>query len=81
MMQGLPLICTDFELWKEVVENNECGICVNSKNSEQVASTIKYLITNKELAIKMGDNGQRIIKEKYNWSTQEQILLNVYNNL
>lgn len=81
MMQGLPLVCTDFDLWKEVVADNNCGICVNSKKPEQVAAAITKIANDKLLAAQMGQNGQRIIREKYNWSTQESILLDVYNKL
>ena len=29
MYAGLPLLCTDFILWKEIIEKEQCGICVN----------------------------------------------------
>lgn len=81
MMHGLPLVCTDFDLWKEVVADNNCGICVNSKNPEQVATAIKKIAENKAFATQMGQNGQRIIREKYNWGTQEKKLLKVYSRI
>ena len=81
MMHGLPLVCTDFDLWKEIVTGNNCGICVNPKSPEQVASAIKKIANDNELAAQMGQNGQRIILDKYNWGTQELAMLNVYNNL
>lgn len=81
MMQGLPLVCTDFDLWKEVVADNNCGICVNSKNPEQVASAIKKIANDDALAAQMGLNGQQIIRDKYNWGTQEKIMLNLYKKI
>lgn len=81
MMAGLPIICTDFVLWKEIVEKNRCGICVNPYNLDEIINAIEFFKKNKNIAIEMGKNGQKIIKEKYNWATQEQSLINVYNNL
>lgn len=81
MMEGLPIICTDFTLWKEIVEQNNCGICVNPYNIEEIAHAINYLATHKDVAEEMGKNGQKIIMDEYNWSTQEIKLLEVYKSL
>ena len=30
MYYGLPIICTDFDLWKEIIDKYKCGIYVKS---------------------------------------------------
>jgi glycosyltransferase involved in cell wall biosynthesis len=81
MLAGLPVICTDFILWKEVVEENNCGICVNPKNVNEIVDAIKYLSDNPSIAEQMGANGQKIVLEKYNWNHEEKKLLEVYRSL
>lgn len=81
MMVGIPVICTDFELWKEIVEGNHCGICVNPYDSNDLIKAINYLIENRDVAIRMGDNGRKAVKEKYNWATQEKVLFDLYQSL
>ncbi len=81
MMVGIPVICTDFELWKEIVEGNNCGICVNPYDSIELVKAINYLLENKDIAKQMGDNGKKAVVEKYNWSTQEKVLLDMYEQL
>ena len=77
-LMGLPVVCTDFDLWKDIIEKEHCGICVNPYNVEEVKQAIVKLIDNPELAKEMGQNGQRAVIEKYNWKTEEAKLLNLY---
>lgn len=77
MEYGLPVIATDLEVWKEIVPN-KCGICVNPYNIEEIHDAIKFLVDNPDKAKEMGRVGQRLVKEKYNWNSQEKILLDLY---
>lgn len=81
MMAGLPVICTDFELWKEIIEKNNCGICVNPHNEAEITDALSVIFSNKEEAKKMGENGRKMVKKHYNWSTQEEILIKLYKKL
>lgn len=78
MMAGIPVIATGFDLWKEVVEGNDCGICVNHSDIDQIAKAIGYYLENPQEAKRQGDNGRRAVREKYNWTTQEQVLIHIY---
>jgi len=81
MCFSLPVICTDFVLWKEIIEKYKCGICLNPNNIDEIRSAIKYLVENKEEAYQMGQNGRRAILEEYNWNTQEKIYLDMIKKL
>ncbi|MEM3112421.1 MAG: glycosyltransferase family 4 protein [Candidatus Anstonellales archaeon] len=81
MSAGLPVISSDFPLWKEVIEGNKCGICVNPLNPEEIAEAIKYLVNNPEEAREMGKSGKRVVLEKYNWDKEKEKLLVLYRNI
>ncbi|MCO6499782.1 MAG: glycosyltransferase family 4 protein [Vicingus serpentipes] len=81
MAAGLPIIASNFPLWKSIIENNECGICVNPLNPKEIKEAIEYILNNPELASIMGRNGKKLVKEKYNWSIEENKLLNFYSSL
>lgn len=81
MSAGVPVIGSDFPLWKQIIENNECGICVNPLNPEAIAQAIDYLVTHPDRAQEMGCNGQRAVHEQYNWSVEEKKLLGLYKTL
>lgn len=81
MIAGLPIICTDFTLWKEFVEEYQCGICVNPEDVQSVESVIIQLLSNPELCRSMGINGQRAIKEKFNWNIEKEKLFELYRRI
>ena len=81
MSSGLCVIGSNFKLWKDIIEGNEVGICVDPKNSDEIKNAIIYLAQNPELVKKMGSNGIKAIKEVYNWSIEEKKLLDLYENL
>lgn len=81
MSSGIPVIGSFFPLWKEILEKNRCGICVNPESPQEIAEAIKYLINNPEKSRKMGENGRKIVLEKYNWSIEKQKLISIYHSL
>lgn len=81
MRAGLPVICTNFELWRNIINEYKCGICVNPQDEKNIYDAIKCLTNNYELACEMGKNAKRAVIEKYNWNTQEKVLLEIYSNM
>ena len=81
MAARLPIISSDIKLWKDIVEGNNCGICVNPLNSEEIGDAINYIINNPIEAQKMGENGRDAVLKKYNWSIEEKKLFEVYGEL
>lgn len=81
MYAGLPIICTDFDLWREFVERYHCGICVDPENVDEIADAIRYLLDNLEEAQRMGENGRRAVEQEFNWGVEEKKLLELYEEL
>jgi glycosyltransferase involved in cell wall biosynthesis len=81
MAAGLPVIASNFPLWKSIVEGNNCGVCVDPLNSKEISEAITMILSNPENAKEMGENGKRIVKEKYNWALEEKKLTEFYNGL
>lgn len=81
MSAGIPVIASNFPLWKEIIEGNECGLCVDPGDPKAIASAIDYLMRNPEAAEQMGRNGKQAVENKYNWGVEEVKLLNFYEGL
>lgn len=81
MGAGIPVIASDFPLWKEIIEKNDCGICVNPLESKQIADAITWLIENPKKAEDMGQRGLKMVMEKYNWVKEEKKLVDIYNSI
>lgn len=81
MAAGIPLICSDFPLWKDIVQGSQCGICVPPERTEEIKKAVRYLLDNPDEAKKMGDNGKKAVSEQYNWNKEKTRLLEVYKDL
>ena len=78
MAAGLPVIASDFPLWRQIVTEADCGICVDPTDSDQIANAITELMSNPARRLEMGRNGIRAVLSLYNWSTEEQKLIGLY---
>lgn len=81
MSSCIPVIGSNFDLWKSIIEDNNCGICVDPDKPEDIAKAMKHLQENPDIALKMGENGQKAVIEKYNWNKEEEKLFNVYKKV
>ena len=81
MAAGIPVIASNFPLWKNIIEKNKCGLCVNPLDPKEIARAIEYLLTHPEEARKMGENGRRAVEKQYNWEMEAEKLLSLYEGL
>jgi len=81
MAAGIPPIASNFPLWREIVEGNDCGLCVDPLDPAAIAKAIDYLVTHPEEACRMGENGRRAVLGKYNWSIEEAKLISLYSRV
>lgn len=81
MAAGIPPISSNFPLWREIVEGNDCGICVDPLDPKAIANAIDYLVANPDEARRLGENGSRAVKEKYNWLIEETKLVEFYKRV
>lgn len=68
---GLPIICTDFEVWREFIDKNQCGFCITPGDNSALKESITYLLNNPERAHEMGARARKAVAEFYNWSRIE----------
>lgn len=81
MASGLAVIASDIPLWKEIIEESKCGICVNPLNSKDIANAVDEMIQNPEALKEMGANGRNAVVQKFNWSNEEEKLLILYRTI
>lgn len=81
MAAGIPVIASNFPLWKLIIEDNNCGICVNPNSPQEIAEAISTLVDNPKLSEELGENGRKAVLEKYNWESEKTNLLQFYDKI
>ena len=78
MQQSIPVIYTNFSIWREMGEEYKFGIAVNPYDKKELIAAVKYLFDNRDEAKKMGCEGKRAVLEKYNWQQYENTFFELY---
>jgi glycosyltransferase involved in cell wall biosynthesis len=81
MSAGIPVIASDFPLWREIILGSKCGICVDPGDPTAIATAIDTLVGDKKLAEQLGQNGKHAVHETYNWQREEPKLIELYQEL
>jgi len=78
---GIPVIASDFPFIREVVLEADCGLLVQPDNVQEIARAMNHLLHNAGGAKRMGENGLRAVRERYNWQAEEKKLRSLYRAL
>ncbi|MHC8514317.1 glycosyltransferase family 4 protein [Sporosarcina sp. ITBMC105] len=81
MAAGIPVIASDFPVWRGIIEQLKCGICVDPLNPSDIADAINWILENPQEAEQMGKNGRQLIETKYNWEVESLKLIEIYESL
>lgn len=81
MAAGLPVIASNFPLWKRLISDTKCGICVDPEKPQEIADAVDYLLLNPVEAQAMGKNGRKAVVDLYNWDNERAKLVAMYDSL
>lgn len=79
MAAGIPIIASDFPVWRKMVDDVGCGLLVDPLDPQAIAQAMDYIVDNPEEAAEMGMRGLRAAKTTYNWHTEVQALIQFYH--
>lgn len=78
---GIPVIVSDVGGLPEVVINEFTGLIVQKDSVKEASEAMIKLISNEKLREEMSKNGRNFVAEKYNWSENSKIMLNLYESI
>jgi hypothetical protein len=81
MAAGLPVVVSDFPMWRRIVEEAGCGLLVDPLDPAAIAGAIRRLLADPVEAEAMGRRGRTAIVDRFAWHTEEAKLLNLYSHL
>lgn len=67
-----PVVASNVHGVKDLVENGKTGLLFRHKDPADLANKIDYLLDNKEVAKRMGENGYNLVKSKYTTSIMSE---------
>ena len=81
MSVGLPVVASDFPLWRRLINEVGCGITVNPQEPNAIAEAVEFLLTHPNEAEAMGRLGRKAVKEQFNWESEASKLIQLYADL
>lgn len=74
----VPVVATNTEGYREVVNDGVTGIILKDRKPETMAAEIQRLLDDSELSKTLGINGRKRVMELYDWDIDVSIMENLY---
>jgi glycosyltransferase involved in cell wall biosynthesis len=81
MGAGLPLIASDFPLWRNLLGDLGCAFFVDPMNPREIARAIEFVLTHPSECEEMGRLGQLAVLDRFNWDSEATKLVELYNQI
>jgi len=81
MAAGLPIIASDFPVWRGILQSSGCACLVDPLSPEQIAEAIRGLYSDPDRCFRMGERAKESVRKSYNWETESAGLLEAYDHL
>lgn len=81
MAARLPVIASDFPLWRELILSEGCGLVVNPLDPAAIARAMIAVTENATQAAAMGARGCAAVHTRLNWSSEGTRLVRFYSRL
>lgn len=81
MAAGIPIVCSSFPRWREIVEGGRVGICLNPDNVQEGLESLLALAADAARLERMASRGRRAVMEKFNWESEMAKLCLLYEQL
>lgn len=65
----------------DYIEDGKNALLVKPNDPKELTDAISYLLENPDVAEKLGENGRKIVQEKFNTKTQAKSLVNIYKKV
>jgi glycosyltransferase involved in cell wall biosynthesis len=78
LASGKPALGFNLDGTPEVIIDNETGYCAPAKDIETIIASAIHILSTPGLAEKLGENGKKMVAEKFDWHKMADILEEEY---
>lgn len=81
MACGKPVVVSNVGGLPELIQNEKTGFVVNPGDQKNLANVVRYLLSNPEVAHKVGREAQSFVENELNWSIVANHVIESYQNI
>ncbi len=81
MLLEKPVLSSNCIPIERILKDSEAGVTYQSNDENDFADKLLYMIKNPDLLRKMGINGKKAIRKKYNWAKTSENLIQLYKQV
>jgi len=81
MAAGLPIIASSFRGLSLMLQRWRCGLVADPSSPEEIAAAMERLLTEPELATRLGQASRRAFETRFHWEVAEPKLISAYRRL
>jgi hypothetical protein len=81
MAVGIPVIASDFPLWRRIIDGSGCGLLVDPLNTKSIVDAMRWILEHPKEAQAMGRRGRQAVERTYNWENEAAKIVSLYNKL
>lgn len=79
MAAGLPVLASDFPLWRGILDTSAAGTCVDPLDTDRIAQAIDSMLDLPAAEKQRMRNACRVaVRDSYNWKNEEAKLVSAY---
>ena len=81
MAAGVPVIASDFPLWREILTRFDCGLLVDETSPEAIATAVARYAEEPSLLERHSANARSAALSVLNWTAEGENLVELYDFL
>jgi phosphatidylinositol alpha-mannosyltransferase len=80
MASGTPVVASDLEAFKRVLDNDKAGVTFENENSDDLARVVSDLLSNPTKCAELSAQG-RLRAAEFDWSVVAERIVDVYESI
>jgi glycosyltransferase involved in cell wall biosynthesis len=81
MSCGTPVIASDIEGIRDIIENGKDGLLVPPNNPSALAGSVQHLLDNENVRTKLGKEGRKKVEREFSWRAIAEKLCGIYDEI